>query len=951
MTPQPGPHLQDTSLLSTSSSASSASVSDSAQSAPSRQRSINGEKVRKTVEYFESSETPAASEDDRPSSPHSAERRPSVSQKLRDKMKELAMAMEQDVPLSPLQETAEPGKEADDPAPSHPPAISIITNPAALPPAGSAASPASTRMVVTTPEFDRYLEKRRLEASLHAQSPTDSTVSPTDLSPSEAVAPSSASSVADSGAGIPVHQARQPQDAQAPPADHALAPLTEEETDFSDLPSPRLSGAFHATTGTQKSQGSSSAVHIARVGKLLPVLRVFQRPAKQTRSPRSLKDRHSIASSGDETGRRSWSASSAESGESQARKRTFLPWSRGNKRKKANRKDKRHSEAEPAIAAMEQSGSRGQAAATGDGATVHSDASTSRLAVPANAPSELLENGSNDESWITDKTESSGEADHTGLGEELSRNIPVDAPPARQSASQPRPPRTEQNTAAAGRARRQSSRDSISCGSCLEYTASIGRQGRRQRSRASSLSDLPHGDVDGHVREHDPRQRFSTSDTAETRSLDRALSLNERHRRSIRWRSDDHYSIAWRDATAMRGSHARHDGARRDRGSVEQYWADRTFDEHDSRYPSTRRTQQSRRRGDIHSYGGNDPAAPLPSRCELCFEYAREYRVLPCQHTYCRDCLRRIVDDDDLRRRSWSSLPHPHQTLPPPPPTYLNNLMMPAPPGAMMMPNRPLFAPGMPMPGFFPQPMPTPGYPMGAAAPFRPPARLGGGYAQDADVTPQRMEEGEVAGSDIEDEEEGDNEAAKARNKQEKESRSRSEINRPIVRLPNWKRLYLRLAQLVAATGAFGFLVGAKPYSGTTGPQFEDRTAVYFLYVMAVASFLLAVAHAVYFYLRLKRARPKFNQWYICGVDFFMFLFWGAEVGVLLSKNSCPSGTFNGWCTFFNVAIFWGFASFVSCGVATVWDVAGIWIASRRRSQQRQQQGEVQTRTTVDTHG
>ncbi|KAI9593858.1 hypothetical protein BDF19DRAFT_424179 [Syncephalis fuscata] len=963
-----------------------------------------------STQYFESSETAVVSDDEsRPSSPKSPERRPSVSQKLRDKVKELALAMDMDDELlSVREETDEDNKAADvteattttttavtetnpsvnsslsvsteQKASSNATPIFINTNLNAVPASALSLSPTTSesssnggrtpnRKVVTTPEFDRYLERRRLEATQNGSEPSSPTTSmSTDPSVNTA------------------RLSRHISELDSPLADTVLTTLTEEDTDFSELASPRMSGIQHTTTqvstgGTQKSQSSSSAVHVARIGKLLPVLKVFQRPAKP---PRPIKDRHSIVSSNDDNNESndnqdSWSGSSTGSGRHHSRRqRGFLPWSRKNKRKGSSDDKKRYSEVDPAIMAIQQTNPHSHSKTIVATSNVSQPvASTSRLEPPTNNHNDSIGHASNG-SWVTDRSDSSGEADHTGLGEELSRNIPVDNTTTTRQRNQSAEATNNGNT---DRLHRQRSHDSIDCASCLEYTGSMAQ--RRSRSRASSLNDLRHEHSDEHTSDADymyprdmstpmatspePPRRFS-SDTAETRSLDRALSQNERHRRSLRWRSDDHYSIAWRDASAARrNAHNSNRGGdrgndtRRDRGNVERYWADRTLHDRDPHYPSTRRTQRShRQRTDIRDYD----TTPLPSRCELCLEYSREMRVLPCRHTYCRNCLQRMVDDNDMRQRSWSSLPQPNYPHP------HNNIMMPTPPHALMMPGRPPFAPGLPLPGFFPHSMPTPNYPMGAT--YRPGAPLSHGHGYPMmnsgiginnasmmhsgigdDITMQRMEEGEAVNSDNEDEAEGGNNKRKKQDGQksgtDQKNRSVNAIERPVVRLPSKKRLYLRLVQLIASIGAFGFLASAKPHSGSNGPVFEDNSGVYFLYVLAAVSFCLAIAHVVYFYLRLKRGRAKFNQWYICGIDFFMFLFWGAEVGVLLSKNSCPSGTYNGWCTFFNVAIFWGFASLVAYGVAVVWDLIGIWVAIRRRSQQRQP-NELQTRTTIDTN-
>ncbi|RKP05258.1 hypothetical protein THASP1DRAFT_32903 [Thamnocephalis sphaerospora] len=993
-----------------------------------RQRSITGEKVRRTVEYFESPDVSSSGAGSDPGSAgqappdSSTKRRPSVSQKLREKVKELALEMELDRDIRPVREEEHAAyfQGASDAAATTATATAVTTTPpspritTALTPVSR---PESTSPVFSTPEFDRYLEQRKREsADVSAITGSDT---------SQSVTPPAASIRAQSRQAS--HHAQPRLSVLSEPdtiLETTMSTITAaDDVDTSAVDSPRNSSALPlplriSASGTQGSRRSSAsyAVEVARLAKYIPVLKVFHKPKRQS-SDRSLKSRHSTGSEGGS------SPDTSRTGKS------GLPWKRKAKGKRRYKKGGRQKQstdtAVAAAAAAATSTSAAESAmataaptsstiavkneAQADAAAQHSppDAHLRRKRASTGSTRTDSAGGesdgdhasdSDDEdgsahntsngSWVTDASGTSGEPDLTGLGAELSRDIP----PADHCSGDDRRPAAAPAATTAKPTPPREKRDHIDCASCLEYAETVSHRSRL--SRASSLDEQQlrrshrgdlgsrrkggRGDVDreaflpldvstpnvsGHGAQlsSPPLSPRSVDADAETRSLDRAMSQRER-RRSIRWRSEEHADYAGQDRypPPMASRRFQAYGSRRDymdrsmghRGEADPHWTGHAHYSDDRPRDSFHHTYRSRRRPEVHEhhFEGHARETSQQVRCEFCFEYAHEPRTLSCRHTYCRGCLQRIVDDGDLRQRSWTSLPmpphqqqqqypHQHQQHPqqqqypqmPMPtffPPYMTGMMPGAmPPSGFMLPGRSPFMPGMPMPGAFGLP--------GSPVPNVGPTVAGAGAAQPGDaaneVEPSRLEEGDhVPPSDGEDDA-----------KDTKKSKPPS----PEVRRPNRRRFLLRVAQLVASIGAFSFVAGATPYSKSEGPKFEDNTAYYFLYIMAVVSFLLSAAHCAYYYLRLKRGRAKFNQWYLTGVDFFMFLFWGAEVSVLLSKHSCPSSAFQGWCTFFNVAIFFGFLLFATYFVATGWDLVGIWVAARRRRAERMP--NVQTRSSI----
>ncbi|ORY06457.1 hypothetical protein K493DRAFT_295987 [Basidiobolus meristosporus CBS 931.73] len=149
-------------------------------------------------------------------------------------------------------------------------------------------------------------------------------------------------------------------------------------------------------------------------------------------------------------------------------------------------------------------------------------------------------------------------------------------------------------------------------------------------------------------------------------------------------------------------------------------------------------------------------------------------------------------------------------------------------------------------------------------------------------------------------------------------------------RAPNRWRVLLRFIGLIGSIGAFGFSVGAGPYSGRATP-FADKSAIIFLYIWSAVSI---IAH-VYFLLnmlnRKVRNGSKVPRKWLLIADIVLGVCWGFDVVFLIAKNHCPVGKLDGWCDFFNTSIFFAFLTFVATVTSIFWDLYGWYVERKHR--------------------
>ncbi|KAI7869949.1 hypothetical protein BDF14DRAFT_1777839 [Spinellus fusiger] len=147
-------------------------------------------------------------------------------------------------------------------------------------------------------------------------------------------------------------------------------------------------------------------------------------------------------------------------------------------------------------------------------------------------------------------------------------------------------------------------------------------------------------------------------------------------------------------------------------------------------------------------------------------------------------------------------------------------------------------------------------------------------------------------------------------------------------RKPSKARLLLRFLQFLGAVGSLGFAAGASPFAGIS-PPLASVACFYFLFAVAIVSFLWAGFHLGHYVYRRLAHGAKMNRPAMTGLDTLLAILWGVGVIVEVTKYPCPPGGFNHWCDFYNVSIFWGFLSFALFIAAAVWDVVGACLSRK----------------------
>jgi hypothetical protein len=147
---------------------------------------------------------------------------------------------------------------------------------------------------------------------------------------------------------------------------------------------------------------------------------------------------------------------------------------------------------------------------------------------------------------------------------------------------------------------------------------------------------------------------------------------------------------------------------------------------------------------------------------------------------------------------------------------------------------------------------------------------------------------------------------------------------------PNVKRLWLRLAQLVAGVGAFGFLVGAKPYSGEGIPSLISKAVVVLMYIFSAVSILVSLFFIIHYFVRRCYRNVKLHRFIIIVIDLLLGLAFGIIVFVMILHNTCKPGS--RWCDFYNTSIFFGMLAFVLYAGSIFWDIVGYFVTRKRNS-------------------
>ncbi|KAI8884213.1 hypothetical protein K501DRAFT_313293 [Backusella circina FSU 941] len=146
---------------------------------------------------------------------------------------------------------------------------------------------------------------------------------------------------------------------------------------------------------------------------------------------------------------------------------------------------------------------------------------------------------------------------------------------------------------------------------------------------------------------------------------------------------------------------------------------------------------------------------------------------------------------------------------------------------------------------------------------------------------------------------------------------------------PSKPRFFIRVWQFIAAIGAFGFQIGATPYSQESIP-FEDHKLLYFAYGISWISILWS-AFNIFVYLSRRFGKGnKIKRFVSTALDLALAALFAVCAFYQIATYSCKPGTYNGWCNFFNTGLFFLMSLFVTYAIHTIWDIFGAMSCLRR---------------------
>ncbi|KAF9290744.1 hypothetical protein BGZ68_006141 [Mortierella alpina] len=141
-------------------------------------------------------------------------------------------------------------------------------------------------------------------------------------------------------------------------------------------------------------------------------------------------------------------------------------------------------------------------------------------------------------------------------------------------------------------------------------------------------------------------------------------------------------------------------------------------------------------------------------------------------------------------------------------------------------------------------------------------------------------------------------------------------------KVPNKRRLILRLISLVSSILVLIFLIAASPVSRSSAP-FSSKAGLAFHYIVGIVSILISFAFVFNYFSRRLRRKPKMKRYVLFGLDIVMTLLWLIDIFVCISKFPCAVGGQDGWCDMYNTSIFLGMVAFASFLAAFIWDIWG----------------------------
>jgi len=106
-------------------------------------------------------------------------------------------------------------------------------------------------------------------------------------------------------------------------------------------------------------------------------------------------------------------------------------------------------------------------------------------------------------------------------------------------------------------------------------------------------------------------------------------------------------------------------------------------------------------------------------------------------------------------------------------------------------------------------------------------------------------------------------------------------------------------------------------------PGEVNKTAIIFLYIVSVVSVIYSFGHLIFYCVRRWGHKNKAPRWLLMLVDAIIGASFGTLMVFLIKDFRCKPGDLNGWCDFYNTAIFFTVLSFVTYAISFVWDIVG----------------------------
>ncbi|KAF9543442.1 hypothetical protein EC957_000884 [Mortierella hygrophila] len=141
-------------------------------------------------------------------------------------------------------------------------------------------------------------------------------------------------------------------------------------------------------------------------------------------------------------------------------------------------------------------------------------------------------------------------------------------------------------------------------------------------------------------------------------------------------------------------------------------------------------------------------------------------------------------------------------------------------------------------------------------------------------------------------------------------------------KVPNKRRLILRLISLSSSILVLVLLIAASPVSKASSP-FSTQAGLAFHYVVSIISTLVSIAFVFNYFSRRLRRQEKMKRFLLFGLDILMSLLWLIDVFICISKFPCGVGELNGWCDMYNTSIFLSVIALLSFLAAFIWDIWG----------------------------